>query len=69
MTEVCFEKTSKQSFEMEQIQLGRTWKKEFEDWEAQIHYQDLRTKVWYVIMYLIPYEILYEIVPIRKTYV
>ncbi len=31
------------------------------DWEAQIHYQDLHTKVWYVIMYLIPYKILYEI--------
>ncbi len=46
----CFEKTSKQSFEMEQIQLGKTLKKEFEYWEAQIHYQDLRTKVWYVII-------------------
>jgi len=34
---------------------------EFEDREAQIHYQNLHTKVWYVIMYLIPYEILYEI--------
>jgi hypothetical protein len=57
----CFEKTSKQSFGVKQIQLGRTWRKEFGDWEAQIHYQDLRTKVWYVIMYLTPYEILYEI--------
>jgi hypothetical protein len=27
----------------------------------QIHYQDLHKKVWYVIMYLIPYKILYEI--------
>jgi hypothetical protein len=35
--------------------------KEFEDWEAQIHYQDLHTKVCYVIMYLILYKILYEI--------
>jgi hypothetical protein len=61
MIEVCFEKTSKQIFEVEQIQLGRTWRKEFEDWETQIHYHDLHTKVWYVIMYLIPYEILYEI--------
>ena len=34
------------SFEVEQIQLGRSWRKEFEDWEAQIHYQDLRTKMW-----------------------
>jgi hypothetical protein len=39
----------------------RTWRKEFEDCEAQIHYQDLHTKVWYVIMYLISYKILYEI--------
>jgi hypothetical protein len=33
----------------------------FEDFEAQIHYQDLHTKVWYVVMYLIPYKILYKI--------
>jgi hypothetical protein len=61
VTKVYIEKTSKQNFEVEQIQIGRTSKKEFEDWEAQIHYQDLHTKVWYVIMYLIPYKILYEI--------
>ncbi len=39
-------KHQSKSFEVEQIQLGRSWRKEFEDWEAQIHYQDLRTKVW-----------------------
>ncbi len=61
MTKVYIEKTSKQNFEVEQIQLGRTSRKEFEDSEVQIHYQDLHTKVWYVIMYLIPYKILYEI--------
>jgi len=59
--EVYIEKTSKQIFEVEQIQFGSIWKKEFEDWETQIHHQDLHTKFWYVIMYLIPYKILYEI--------
>ncbi len=63
----CYERSlhwkdiKKQIFKVEQIQLGNTWKKEFEGWEVQIHYQDLHTKVWYVIMYLIPYKILYEI--------
>ncbi len=62
----CYDKSLhwediKQIFEVEQIQLGRAWRKEFEDWEAQIHYQDLHMKVWYVITYLIPYNILYEI--------
>jgi hypothetical protein len=45
VTKVYIEKTSKHFFEVEQIQLGRTLKKEFEDCEAQIHYQDLHTKV------------------------
>jgi hypothetical protein len=42
---------------------NKTWEnlKEFEDWEAQIHYQAFHIKMWYVIMYLIPYELLYEI--------
>jgi hypothetical protein len=44
MTEVYIEKTSKQIFEVEQIQLARTLRKEFEEWEAQIHYQDLHTR-------------------------
>jgi len=59
--EVYIKKTSKQFFEVEQI--NTTWEnlKEFEDLEAQTHYEDLHTKVWYVIMYLIPYKILYEI--------
>jgi hypothetical protein len=65
VTKVYIKKTSKQIFEVKQIQLGGTWRKEFENWEAQIHYQDLYTKVWYVIMYLIPYKILYKI----RTYV
>jgi hypothetical protein len=31
-------KNIKINFEMEQIQFGKTWKKEFEDCEVQIHY-------------------------------
>ncbi len=36
----CYDKSwhwedIKQIFDVEQIQLGRTWRKEFEDWEAQ----------------------------------
>jgi hypothetical protein len=38
-------KNLKTNFEVEQIQLGRIWRKEFENWEVQIHYQDLHTKV------------------------
>jgi hypothetical protein len=34
---------------------------DFEDCGAQINYQNLHTKIWYVIMYLIPYKILYKI--------
>jgi hypothetical protein len=60
MTKDYIEKTSKQIFEVEQIQLGRT-SKEFEDCESQINYQDFHMKICYVIMYLIPYKILYNI--------
>jgi hypothetical protein len=42
------------------MQFGRTWRKEFEDCETQIHCQDLHTNVWYVIMYLIPYNIIQD---------
>ncbi len=44
-------KDIKTNFEVEQIQFGRTWTKEFEDFEAKTHYENLNTKFWYVIMF------------------
>ncbi len=63
MTNVYIEKISKQNLKWSKYNLRELEGKslDFEDCEGQIHYQDLHTKNWYVIMYLIPYKILYNI--------
>jgi hypothetical protein len=60
VTKVYIEKISKQKLEWSKYHLGELEGKSlnFEDCEGQIHYQGLHTKIWYVIMYLIPYKIL-----------
>jgi hypothetical protein len=60
---IYIKKTSKQILEwikynLEELEGSNL---DFEDCGAKIHYQDLHTKFWYVIMYLIPYKILYKI--------
>jgi hypothetical protein len=61
--EIYIKKTSKQILKWSKYNLGELKGRSlnFEDCEAQIYYQDLHIKFWYVIMYLIPYKILYEI--------
>ncbi len=63
MTKVYIEKISKLNLKWNKYNLGELDGRSlnFEDCETQINYQDLHTKIWYVIMYLISYKILYEI--------
>jgi len=62
---VYIEKISKQILEWSKYNLGELEGRSlnFEDYGIQIHYQD-HIQFWYVIMYLIPYKILY----IRYSY-
>jgi hypothetical protein len=76
--EVYIEKISKQNLEWSKYNLGELEGRslDFEDCGTKIHYQDLHTKFWYVIMYSISYKILYNICTyisnlciILKTYI
>jgi hypothetical protein len=59
---VYIEKISKPILEWNKYNLKKLEERslDFEDCATQIHSQDLHTKNWYVIMYYIPYKMLYE---------
>ncbi len=59
MTKVYIEKISKQILEWNKYNLGKLEGRslDFENCATKIHYEDFHEKIWYVIMYLIPYKI------------
>jgi len=53
-------KFSKQKFTSETITKGIQWKKFEVGGITQLHLEELHIRIWYEILYLIPYFILYE---------